>query len=117
MNKLRLLVNQYNATFACATCPKDTRGQSFPVITLPATIDNGDTFVSQDLRLTRNINITEKVKLQLIGEGFNVFNVSNLAGYGSTLNAANYGVPTTRAGGTFGTGGPRAFQIAARIQF
>jgi hypothetical protein len=55
--------------------------------------------------------------MQLIGEGFNIFNISNLAGYGSVLNAANYGVPTTRAGGTFGTGGPRAFQFAARIEF
>jgi hypothetical protein len=117
VTELRQMVNAYNSTFACATCPKDTRGQSFPVITLPTTIDNGDTFVSQDLRLTRNINITEKVKLQLIGEGFNIFNVSNLAGYGSVLNAANYGTPTTRAGGTFGSGGPRSFQLAARLQF
>jgi hypothetical protein len=113
-DELRVLVNQYNATLAGT---KDTRGQTLPKINLPATIDNGDTFISQDVRLTRNIKITEKVRLQLIGEAFNVFNVSNLAGYGSQLNASFYGTPTTRAGGTFGTGGPRSFQLAARLQF
>jgi hypothetical protein len=110
---LRNLVGQYNLNFAGK---KDTRGATMPVIVLPVVIDNGDTFVSQDVRLTRNISITEKVKLQLIGEGFNVFNISNLAGYSSTLGP-NYGVPTTRAGGTFGTGGARSFQVAARLQF
>lgn len=112
-NELRALVNQYNANLAGK---KDTRGATLPVISLPTVIDNGDTFVSQDVRLTRNVSITEKLKLQLIGEAFNLFNVSNLAGYSSTLGT-NYGVPTTRAGGTFGTGGARSFQIAARLQF
>ena len=114
-DELRMLVNQYNATIAGK--PTARPGQVAPFITLPTVIDNGDTFVSHDLRLTRNIKISERVRLQLIGEGFNIFNISNLAGYGSVLNAPNYGVPTTRAGGTFGTGGPRAFQIAARIEF
>ena len=113
-DKLRSLVSQYNTTLAGKTT---VRGQPIPVITLPTNIDNGDTFISQDLRLTRNIKITERLKLQLIGEGFNVFNISNLAGYNGTLTSPNYGVPSTRAGGTFGTGGPRAFQFAARLQF
>ena len=113
-DELRLLVNKYNATLAGT---RDTRGQTLPVITLPTVIDNGDTFISHDLRLTRNVKITERLRLQLIGEAFNVFNISNLAGYGSQLNASFYGTPTTRAGGTFGTGGPRSFQLAARLQF
>ncbi len=113
-DKLRSLVSDFNKNFAGKTTP---RGQPIPMITLPDHIDNGDTFVSQDVRLTRNIKITEKLRLQLIGEGFNVFNISNLAGYNGTLTSPNYGVPTTRAGGTFGTGGPRAFQFAARLEF
>lgn len=111
---LRDLVKQFNANFAGKLT---SRGQPIPVITLPAVIDNGDTFMSQDVRLTRNISITEKLNLQLIGEVFNVLNISNLAGYSGILNAANYAQPTTRAGGTFGSGGPRAFQLAARLQF
>ncbi|MEK6286626.1 MAG: carboxypeptidase-like regulatory domain-containing protein [Acidobacteriota bacterium] len=114
-DELRLLVNQYNATIAGK--PTGRPGQIAPLITLPAKIDNGDTFISQDVRLTRNIGIGERVKLQLIGEGFNILNISNLAGYSGVLNGANFGTATTRAGGTFGTGGPRSFQFAARLQF
>jgi hypothetical protein len=113
-DKLRDLVKQFNANYAGKTT---VRGQPIPEITLPGTFDNGDTFISQDVRLTRNVKITEKLRLQLIGEAFNVFNVSNLAGYSGILTSPNYGVPTTRAGGTFGSGGPRSFQFAARLQF
>ncbi len=113
-SELRRLVEQFNSTFANKPTP---RGQPVPPLMLPANFDNGDTFISQDLRLTRNIKLREQVQLQLIGEVFNLFNVSNLAIYGFTLNAPNYGIPTRRAGGTFGTGVPRAFQIAARLTF
>ncbi len=120
---LRSMVNQFNSTLAGKTTP---RNQPIPRICLPddstcnptpRKFDNGDTFVSTDLRLTRNIKLYENAQLQLIGEVFNLFNVSNLAGYGGTLNAPNFGLPTTRAGGVFGTGGPRAFQVAARLTF
>jgi len=113
-SELQQFVDQFNSTLAGKTTP---RNQPIPRITLPAGFDNGDTFVATDLRLTRNIKLYEQVQLQLIGEVFNLFNVSNLAGYGGTLNAPNYGLPTTRAGGVFGTGGPRAFQFAARLTF
>ncbi|MGH9841511.1 MAG: hypothetical protein ACREEM_22395, partial [Blastocatellia bacterium] len=113
-DKLSSLVDQFNTTYAGKTTP---RGQPIPKITLPNGFDNGDTFVSTDLRLTRSIKLYERVQLQLIGEVFNLFNVSNLAGYGGTLNAPNFGLPTSRAGGTFGTGVPRAFQVAARLTF
>jgi carboxypeptidase family protein len=111
---LQQLVDQFNSTLAGKTTP---RGQPIPRITLPANFDNGDTFVSTDVRLTRTIKIYEKLQMQLIGEVFNLFNVSNLDGYSGTLNTANYGIPTRRAGGTFGTGVPRSFQFAARLTF
>jgi hypothetical protein len=117
-NDVRKLVNDYNTKFPTAVTGKRTlRDQVIPSITLPADFDNGDTFISQDIRLTRIIAISEKVHLQLIGEGFNVFNISNLSGYSGTLNGANFGIASSRAGGVFGSGGPRAFQVAARLQF
>jgi hypothetical protein len=117
-SKLRELVDQYNKTFPTAvTGKRTTRDQVIPVITLPANFDNGDTFISQDLRLTRQFKLYERLQLELIGEVFNLFNVSNLSGYSGTLNGANFGQPSDRAGGVFGTGGPRAFQIAARLTF
>lgn len=123
-NQVRSLVDQYNKTLPTAVTGKRTvRDQVIPTINLPADFDNGDTFISQDLRLTRVIRIREKVELQLIGEAFNLFNISNLVGYSGTLNAIDadgrpsFGLPSGRAGGVFGTGGPRAFQIAARLTF
>jgi len=113
-SELQQFVDQFNSTLAGKTT---SRGQPIPRITLPANFSSGDTFISQDLRLTRNIKLREKLQVQLIGEVFNLFNVSNLAVYGSTLNVPNYGLPTRRAGGTFGTGVPRSFQIAARLSF
>jgi Carboxypeptidase regulatory-like domain len=112
--EVQRLVDQFNSTQAGKTTP---RGQPIPRLTLPANFDNGDTFISQDLRLTRSFKLREQLQLQVIGEVFNVFNISNLAIYGFTLNAPGYGVPTRRAGGTFGTGVPRAFQFAARLSF
>jgi hypothetical protein len=52
-----------------------------------------------------------------MGEVFNLFNIANLSGYNNMLNQVNYGTPSTRAGQVFGSGGPRAFQFATRLQF
>jgi hypothetical protein len=102
------------------------QNQVYPLIKLPSTFMNGDTFYSQDLRVTRQIKFTEKVTLNLIGEAFNIFNIANLTGYGSGLNALaapgqvqalTFGQPSNRVNQIFGTGGPRAFQLAARISF
>jgi hypothetical protein len=120
---------------------------------LPDKFSNADSFLTHDLRVTRSIPIGEKVKLQLIGEGFNIFNIANLTGFSGTLNALGrataatggvptlpngtrvdqnpdcsgaraafvcgltFGQPTGRFSPIFGSGGPRAFQLAARLSF
>jgi hypothetical protein len=53
----------------------------------------------------------------LSGEVFNLFNVANLTGYSNILNQPNYGQPSARAGQVFGPGGPRAVQLAMRLDF
>ncbi|MGH9847744.1 MAG: hypothetical protein ACREEM_54340 [Blastocatellia bacterium] len=55
--------------------------------------------------------------MQLIGEAFNLFNIANLGGYSGVLNSSRYGLPSSRRGQVFGSGGPRAFQFAARLAF
>ncbi len=112
--------------------PRTQQNQAYPLIYLPPGFSNGDPFFSQDVRLTRLIQIGEKVKISLIAEGFNVFNIANLNGYGSGLNSlaiklpeqatapvqqATFGQPGGRVNPIFGTGGPRAFQFAARLTF
>jgi hypothetical protein len=102
------------------------QNQVLPLIKLPDNFSSGDPFFSQDIRVTRLISIREKVRLSLIAEVFNVFNIANLTGYGSGLNSLaapgqtqtlTFGLPSNRVNQIFGTGGPRALQFAARISF
>ncbi len=75
----------------------------------------GFDFASLDLRLSRRFQITERVDLQLLAEGFNV------------LNRANYGVPNNMFGSgsqplpTFGRPtsafDPRQFQFGMKVSF
>jgi hypothetical protein len=127
---LRSLVNDYNAGIEGQTRrvtnpdgsvsvirPRTPFNQIISPITLPDRFSNGDTFITQDVRLTRKINITETYKLALMGEAFNFFNIANMSGYSNTLNQMNYGLPSARAGQVFGSGGPRAIQFATRLEF
>jgi hypothetical protein len=128
---IRKAVDQYNATYPTpdinATNKKRTPlNQVIPIIKLPGNFSSGDPFFSQDVRLTRLIRIRERFTISLIAEAFNVFNIANLTSYGSGLNSLvapgqvqsqTFGQPGDRVNQIFGTGGPRAFQFAARISF
>jgi hypothetical protein len=112
---LRRLVEEFNANFAGKFTP---RNQPIPTITLPADYEFGDNYVTQDLRLSRTFPFREKYKLTFIGEVFNLFNIANLSGYsGNLANTATFGQPTRRFDQVFGSGGPRAFQLGARVNF
>jgi hypothetical protein len=129
-SELRQLVDAYNASVEARTRrvtnpdgsvtvirPRTPFNQIINPITLPATFSNGDSFVTQDVRVTRKVKLREHVDLSLIAEAFNLFNIANLTGYSGTLNQPNYGQPSARVGQVFGAGGPRAFQFAARLTF
>jgi len=126
-NELRNLVDQFNKNFStAATGKRTTRDQVIPALFLPPNFDNGDNYFSQDVRLSRLITIRENFKLTLIGEVFNIFNISNLSGYGASLDplaapgqqqAITFGQPSGRIGQVFGSGGPRAFQLAVKFTF
>jgi hypothetical protein len=98
----------------------------------------GDSFQSFDLRLTKTFKINERWRVQGIAEAFNLFNKANIRGVNNVnfsgfqntlirdsqdpknpgfLRSSSFGTPVQTAGGVFGTGGPRAFQFAARVQF
>jgi hypothetical protein len=64
------------------------------------------------------------VSLDLIGEVFNVFNVANYRDEANVVQvlddagtARGFLQPASRATSVFGTGGPRAFQFAAKFRF
>src|SRR5215468_3938506 len=112
-SELAGLVSRYNSTIAGTLTPA---GQKYPAIALPAHYELGDNFASQDVRVTKTFRFKERVDLRLIGEVFNIFNISNLSNFNFNL-AGPFGVPSQRVGQTFGSGGPRAFQLAGRLSF
>jgi hypothetical protein len=97
-----------------------------------------DNFNSLDLRVSKVFRLGERVQLEPIAEVFNLFNVTNVLGVSNVnysgfsnvlvrdsndstnagfLRSSGFGRPVTTAGGVFGSGGPRAFQFAARLIF
>jgi hypothetical protein len=103
----------------------------YPLVSPNASFN--DTFNSFDLRLSREFRLGERFHLQVIGEAFNLFNKSNILGssnsnYSGFFNvlvpdrtnpglSSTFGKPVSTAGGVFGSGGPRAFQVAAKVTF
>jgi len=108
------LVDQFNQVYARTT---DSHGRVIPPLTVPFRYDLGDDFHALDLRLSRSIVFGERVRLSLIGEVFNLYNNANLTGFGGDLTSAAFGKPTGRTSQVFGSGGPRAFQLALRASF
>jgi hypothetical protein len=113
---LQALVDAYNQNFAGQPGPRPNT--IFPTITLPASYQFGDLFQSYDARLSKlfKLKSQEDMSLELIGEVFNMFNISNFTNYNGLLNDS-FGQPTSKAGQAFGFGGPRAFQFAAKFKF
>ncbi|HXE81013.1 MAG TPA: TonB-dependent receptor [Vicinamibacterales bacterium] len=97
----------------------------------------GDSFNSVDVRVSRPFDL-RGMRIEPIIEVFNLFNVTNIlgvsvrnySGYSNVLvrdsndpqdpgflRSSSFGQPVTTAGGVFGSGGPRALQIAVRASF
>jgi Carboxypeptidase regulatory-like domain len=135
VSKLNALIRDYNANLTKYAArieggvPVDPFGTPLRTLAeLPANTRFGDSVISQDVRLSKRFKFTESMRLELIGEVFNLFNVANLTGFGDdqTIPAAeditqpgDFTVyhPTSRTNSVFGTGGPRAFQFAVRFTF
>jgi hypothetical protein len=139
---LNAIINAYNASIPtlgvdCGAdsptgrCDSNNPAYGDPIVRLALLPEDtqigGDSVISQDLRLTKTISFNERVKLDLIGEVFNLFNFANLV-YPAAITLADEGTapidvrninhgPTARTTSVFGTGGPRAFQFAAKFRF
>jgi len=96
----------------------DARRRNIPFIDpLPANYQLNDWFSSQDIRLTKKFTWKEHYQLSVFGEMFNVFNVANLSRFNTNVNSGVFGLPTQRQTQVFGSGGPRALQLGARVSF
>ena len=136
-NQLNNLINQWNALPACPAAFPCLAGGT--IQNVPANINFSSPFSSLDFRLKKDFLLKERVTLSLVGEAFNIFNETNIRGTSnnnypgrnisiSPFQPAQNGQPAqtvqsnfysavTTAGGFFGSGGPRAFQLAARLAF
>jgi hypothetical protein len=111
-------------------------GVPLPLVREDARFSDG--FDSLDLRLSRRFALTRSLSVEVIVECFNVFNVANVLGVSKTnysgfanvlardssepsdpgfLRSSSFGKALTTAGGVFGSGGPRAFQLGLRARF
>ena len=98
----------------------------------------GDNFSSLDLRVSKVFKVGERFTIEPIAEVFNLFNMTNVLGVSNVnysgfqnvlvrdlegsrgagfFQSSSFGQPVSTAGGVFGSGGPRAFQFAARVTF
>jgi hypothetical protein len=111
-------------------------GQPLPLVSDNARFN--DSFNSFDVRFSKVFRFGERVKIEPLVEVFNLFNITNVLGFSKSnysgfsnvlvrdsndptssgfLRSSSFGQPVTTAGGVFGSGGPRAFQFAARVTF
>jgi hypothetical protein len=139
-NQLNAVINRWNALPACPAAFPCLAGGKLQNV--PAGINFFSPFSSLDLRLKKEISLGEHARLSLVGEGFNMFNETNIRGSSAANFAgrniaispyvpaqtgppavpaqavqANFYSAVSTAGGFFGSGGPRAFQFATRIDF
>jgi hypothetical protein len=136
LGKLNEAIRNYNANrsqFAARIeggVPVDPYGTPLRELAeLPAgSFIGGDSLIAQDLRVTKGFRLTESKKIDFIVEVFNLFNVANLTSVVDTTIPALEDTqqpgyeftafrPTQRNSNIFGTGGPRAFQFAAKFTF
>ena len=139
--ELNAALTQINAAGG-SLCPNTDPSTGFkPRVLVPLVRDDlklGDNFSSLDLRVSKIFRIGERWTVEPIAEVFNLFNVTNVLGVSNVnysgfsnvlvrdnndpgsagfLRSSSFGQPVTTAGGVFGSGGPRAFQFAARVTF
>jgi hypothetical protein len=127
--ELNAFIQQLNASGG-------VNGQPLPLVRDDTRFN--DSFDSFDLRVSKRFRIGERFMVEPIAEVFNLFNVTNVLGVSNVnysgfsnvlvrdsndptnagfLRSSSFGQPVTTAGGVFGSGGPRAFQFAARVTF
>lgn len=139
--QLNAALTQINAAGG-SLCPNADPSTGFKArVPLPLVRDDlefGENFSSLDLRVSKRFKVGERVTIEPIAEVFNLFNVTNVlgvsnvnySGFSNVLvrdssdpsspgfnRSSSFGQAVTTAGGVFGSGGPRAFQFAARITF
>jgi hypothetical protein len=126
---------ELNQTITAINAAGGINGEPLPLV--GDGVRFGDSFNSLDLRVSRPFS-WRQVRIEPMVEVFNLCNITNILGVGvknysghanvlvrdssdpqspGYLQSSSFGQPVTTAGGVFGSGGPRAMQIAVRASF
>jgi hypothetical protein len=127
---------ELNAFITNANASGGVGGVLLPLVSDSARFN--DSFSSLDLRVSRPFAIGTTMRVEPMLEVFNLFDTTNIlgltnvnySGYSNALvrdsddpasagylRSSSFGKPVTTAGGVFGSGGPRAMQLAVRVTF
>jgi hypothetical protein len=129
--QLNAKIAQWNALAPCpGAYPCQAGG---PIANVPTGVNYSSPFSSFDMRLSKIFAFHRGPSLTLMAEVFNLANQVNVRGsttadfsgrdisigpyQPSAPIQTNFFQPVSVAGGFFGSGGPRAFQFAARLAF
>jgi hypothetical protein len=128
-SELNTFITQLNASGGI-------KGTLLPLVSDGAKFN--DSFSSLDLRFSRPFALGGHVRIEPMAEIFNLLNTTNILGTSNVyysgytnvlvrdsedpsspgyLRSSSFGRPVTTAGGVFGSGGPRALQLSARVTF
>jgi hypothetical protein len=119
---LNRLIEQFNTAPEFAAL-RELRGSGYAPV--DDSLDFTNPFRSVDVRVAKQVRLGA-TRIELLAEVFNLFNSLNIrgfflgsyAGVGNNLDSLDtFGQPLSTAGGAFGSGGPRALQIGAKMIF
>jgi hypothetical protein len=127
--------DELNAYITDLNATGGVNGELLPLV--PASARFNDTFNAMDIRLSKRFR-SGRLNIDAFAEVFNLFNIENILGTGTVnysgfanalvrdssdpsepgyLASSRFGTPVSTAGGFFGSGGPRALQLGARVAF
>jgi hypothetical protein len=108
VDKLNTLIRQYNQTLAGKLSPRNQRNPY--LFEYGPDVKFNDSYISQDLQLSKIIKIRERLKVEGTAQIFNLFNISNLVGAAGLPSTPFTGTLTTIAAAGDGSA-PAGFRL------
>jgi len=110
VDKLNALIRNYNQTLAGKL---NLRNQRFPYLfEYGPGVKFGDSYISQDLQVSKIFKVRERLKIEGTAQVFNLFNISNLVGSAGLPSSPFNGTLTTIAAASDG-GAPAGFKLGS----
>ena len=110
VDQLNALIRNYNQTLAGKLNPRNQRNPY--LFEYGPGVKFNDSYISQDLQVSKVFKIRERMKIEGTGQVFNVFNISNLVGPAGLPSTPFNGTLTTIASASDGSA-PAGFRLGS----